>query len=42
MAILLVHGTLHLLGYDHHTDEDEKQMKAREKAILSQMGEITP
>lgn len=40
MAILLIHGTLHLLGYDHHTDEDEKKMKDREAAILNQMGEL--
>jgi len=35
MAILIVHGVLHLLGYDHDRPEAERQMKEREAAILS-------
>ena len=31
---LLVHGILHLLGYDHERAEDERVMRAREDAIL--------
>jgi len=34
MQILLVHGILHLLGYDHITDGDYKIMHARELRIL--------
>ncbi|MFA7249225.1 MAG: rRNA maturation RNase YbeY [Dehalococcoidia bacterium] len=31
---VLVHGLLHLLGYDHETDEDEAAMRAREEGYL--------
>jgi probable rRNA maturation factor len=31
---LLVHGILHLLGYDHELPDDEQIMRAREDAIL--------
>ncbi len=34
MAHLLVHGILHLLGYDHEQAADEAAMRAREDAIL--------
>ena len=32
---MLVHGFLHLLGYDHETEEDANKMEALEVAILS-------
>lgn len=28
VTMLLAHGLLHLLGYDHQTDEEEREMKA--------------
>jgi probable rRNA maturation factor len=34
LNLLLVHGVLHLLGYDHEADEDASAMQARERAIL--------
>jgi probable rRNA maturation factor len=34
MAHLLVHGILHLLGYDHESPDDEVAMRAHEDAIL--------
>ena len=34
IAHLLVHGVLHLLGYDHLEADDEQEMRAREHAIL--------
>ena len=34
LAHLLVHGVLHVLGYDHETDSEEGKMRAREDAIL--------
>ena len=38
-AFLTVHSTLHLLGYDHETgEEDEKDMRARQTAIVESMG----
>ena len=36
---LIIHGLLHLLGYDHMTDEDKKEMRAKEKEVLALMGE---
>lgn len=38
LAFLTVHGTLHLLGYDHVTQELEAAMRAREEAILASLG----
>ena len=34
---LIIHGVLHLLGYDHAEPEPERQMRAREAAVLSQV-----
>lgn len=34
VAHLLVHGILHLLGYDHERIAEERAMRAREDAIL--------
>lgn len=38
MSHLIVHGTLHLLGYGHDTDRDADLMETREAAILSRLG----
>ncbi len=35
---LLVHGVLHLLGFDHETDADAALMEAREVEILETLG----
>lgn len=34
LAILLIHGLLHLLGYDHEKSDAERKMQAREKEFL--------
>ncbi|HEX77484.1 MAG TPA: rRNA maturation RNase YbeY [Dehalococcoidia bacterium] len=34
VAILIIHGILHLLGYDHETSGQEPKMRAREREIL--------
>jgi probable rRNA maturation factor len=34
LNLLLVHGVLHLLGYDHEADHDASAMQLRERAIL--------
>jgi len=39
LAFLAVHGTLHLLGYDHMEAEDEKNMREKQKEILEQIGQ---
>jgi len=38
MAFLFVHGCLHVLGFDHMTKEDEKEMFGRQTEILSLAG----
>ena len=38
LGFLALHGFLHLLGYDHMTDEDEKEMFGRQDAILDAYG----
>ncbi|HCG99629.1 MAG: rRNA maturation RNase YbeY [Candidatus Aquicultor primus] len=35
LSLLLVHGILHLFGYDHDSDEDAELMEARERLILT-------
>ena len=40
---MLVHGTLHLMGYDHETsDEDAEEMEALEIEILAKLGFKNP
>ncbi|MBL8360453.1 MAG: rRNA maturation RNase YbeY [Rubrivivax sp.] len=41
-AHLLVHGTLHALGYDHERVRDAKVMEARESALLQALGFADP
>ncbi len=38
--MLLIHGMLHLVGYDHEDDEDYELMVAKEEAILAELGMI--
>jgi len=39
---LLVHGTLHLLGYDHQDDTEAAEMEAREVRALARLGIANP
>ncbi len=41
-AHMVVHGVLHLLGYDHENDRDAARMEAREVRILAQLGVPNP
>ena len=41
-AHLLVHGTLHLLGYDHGNDAAAADMEAREVRALKRLGIANP
>ncbi|HEY8489456.1 MAG TPA: rRNA maturation RNase YbeY [Dehalococcoidia bacterium] len=38
LAHLVVHGVLHLAGYDHEAEEDEAVMRAEEDEILGELG----
>ncbi len=38
LCFLAVHGTLHLMGYDHGSEEDEKTMADKADKILYQLG----
>ena len=40
LALLTVHGLLHLLGYDHATGDEERVMRSREAALLTSLGVI--
>ena len=42
MAHLLVHGTLHLLGYDHKDDGEAAEMEQREVRALVRLGIANP
>lgn len=35
LNLLVVHGILHLLGYDHESDDEAAAMQERERALLS-------
>jgi probable rRNA maturation factor len=35
IALLVVHGVLHLLGWDHVVDEEAERMEARERELLA-------
>ncbi|MAF85536.1 MAG: rRNA maturation RNase YbeY [Dehalococcoidales bacterium] len=35
IAILIIHGVLHLLGYDHEKPEMEREMRTKEREILN-------
>lgn len=39
-SFLSVHGLLHLLGYDHQTEEEERKMFAYQEEILNEAGII--
>ena len=38
LSFLAVHGVLHLLGYDHMTETDERVMREKQTAILESIG----
>lgn len=39
-AWALCHGLLHLLGYDHNSDEEEDAMRAKEQQALAGLAEV--
>ncbi|MBL4762905.1 MAG: rRNA maturation RNase YbeY [Gammaproteobacteria bacterium] len=41
-AHMVIHGLLHLLGYDHQTDDEAKKMESLEMTCLSRIGYPSP
>jgi probable rRNA maturation factor len=41
-AHMIVHGTLHLLGFDHVRAADARRMEGRERALLARLGISDP
>jgi probable rRNA maturation factor len=42
LSHLVVHGFLHLLGYDHETDDEAERMERLERDILARIGITDP
>jgi probable rRNA maturation factor len=42
LALLIVHGVLHLVGYDHLETEDMERMQSKERAALASVTHFTP
>ncbi|AZL66842.1 rRNA maturation RNase YbeY [Pseudomonas oryziphila] len=41
-AHLVIHGCLHLLGYDHIDDDEAEEMEALERELLAELGHPDP
>lgn len=41
-AHMVIHGTLHLLGFDHHRAVDARRMEGRERELLARLGIADP
>ena len=37
LARLITHGILHLMGHDHMDDDEEREMNARERAVMERL-----
>lgn len=42
LALMVVHGMLHLMGWDHADDEQAERMERREAGILASVGKVRP
>ena len=42
LSHLIIHGVLHLIGYDHIDDDEAEEMEALEIALLEQLGIANP
>lgn len=38
MALMVIHGILHLLGYDHIDEDEAERMEERERRLLANVG----
>ncbi|MFW9269837.1 rRNA maturation RNase YbeY [Pseudomonas sp. NR3] len=41
-AHLVIHGCLHLLGYDHMEEDEAEEMEALERTLLAELGHPDP
>ena len=41
-AHMVIHGILHLLGYDHHKDDAASRMETTETRLLAELGYASP
>jgi probable rRNA maturation factor len=42
LCFLLVHGVLHLIGYDHHSVDDDREMRDREVELFNAIQSSRP
>ena len=42
LQLMVAHGILHLLGYDHVTDDEAEHMEERERQLLAKVGVARP
>jgi probable rRNA maturation factor len=42
LALMIVHGLLHLLGWDHEDEADAIRMERRERELLARIGRVRP
>ena len=42
LSLMVVHGLLHLLGYDHKIDAEAEHMEERERNLLADLGRVRP
>ncbi len=42
LALMVVHGLLHLLGWDHEVEEEAVRMERRESDLLARIGRVRP
>lgn len=40
ISLMVIHGLLHLLGYDHQDDSEAEEMEGRERQILAKIGKV--
>jgi len=40
LSLMVVHGLLHLLGWDHEVEEEAVRMEARETDLLARIGRV--
>jgi probable rRNA maturation factor len=38
LALYVIHGLLHLCGYDDHSEKERKEMRERERHYLRELG----